>query len=51
MVDTAAAERIEVSFVREMPWEVDGGDKDRTDTFTITCVPAAVHVCQPDVPR
>ncbi|MCB0996866.1 MAG: hypothetical protein KDB21_17350 [Acidimicrobiales bacterium] len=51
VVDTAAAERIEVSFVREMPWEVDGGDKDRTDTFTITCVPAAVHVCQPDGPR
>jgi diacylglycerol kinase (ATP) len=38
---------VEVRFDRTLPWEVDGGDRDRTDSFDIRCVPSAVRICQP----
>jgi len=41
------AEKVTVSLDRSMPWEVDGGDRDRTDEFEISCVPHAIRICQP----
>ena len=41
------ASKIEITFDRSLPWEVDGGDRDRTNKFEIECVPAAVRICQP----
>jgi len=38
---------IRVRFDRTLPWEIDGGDRDRTDTFDIRCVPDAVRICHP----
>jgi diacylglycerol kinase family enzyme len=39
--------KVSIRLDRSLPWEVDGGDHDRTDRFKVKCVPAAVRVCQP----
>jgi YegS/Rv2252/BmrU family lipid kinase len=36
-----------VTLDRSLPWEVDGGDRDRTDTFEVCCKPAAIKICRP----
>jgi diacylglycerol kinase (ATP) len=43
----ASAERISIRFDRSLPWEVDGGDRDRATDFEIRCVPDAIRICQP----
>ncbi len=45
----ASAEKISISFDRSLPWEVDGGDRDRAADFQIRCVPNAIRICQPRV--
>lgn len=45
----ASAERITIHFDRSLPWEVDGGDRDRTKDFDIRCLPLAIDICQPRV--
>jgi len=45
----ASAEHISIRFDRSLPWEVDGGDRDRASDFDIRCVPNAVRICQPRV--
>ena len=45
----ASAEHIAIRFDRSLPWEVDGGDRDRATDFDIRCVPEAVRICQPRV--
>ncbi len=45
----ASAETISIRFDRSLPWEVDGGDRDRDTDFEIRCVPNAVRICQPRV--
>lgn len=43
----ATARKIEIRFDRTLPWEVDGGDRDREKKFTVKCTPRAVRICQP----
>ena len=45
----ASAEHISICFDRSLPWEVDGGDRDRASDFDIRCVPNAIRICQPRV--
>ena len=45
----ASAEHISICFDRSLPWEVDGGARDRASDFDIRCVPNAVRICQPRV--
>ena len=49
LTKVASAEHISIRFDRSLPWEVDGGDRDRADDFDIRCVPNAVRICQPRV--
>lgn len=41
------AEKLTVTLDRSLPWEVDGGDRDRTDVFEVRCLPKAIQICQP----
>jgi diacylglycerol kinase (ATP) len=41
------AEKIRIELDRTLPWEADGGDRDRTDHFEIRCIPQAVPICRP----
>ena len=41
------AEKIVIELDRTLPWEADGGDRDRTDRFEIRCLPNAISICQP----
>lgn len=41
------AGKVVVEFDRTLPWEADGGDRDRTNRFEITCLPSAISICQP----
>ena len=47
LTEMVTAEHVTIRLDRTFPWEVDGGDQDRTDEFEITCVPNAVRICQP----
>lgn len=44
---TTTAEKVVVELDRTLPWEADGGDRDRTNLFEIQCLPAAISICQP----
>ena len=44
---TTTADTVVVQFDRPVPWQVDGGDRERTDRFEIRCLPAAVSICRP----
>ncbi|MAT03842.1 MAG: sphingosine kinase [Acidimicrobiaceae bacterium] len=41
------AEKVVVDLDRTLPWEADGGDRDRTDHYEIRVLPAAISICQP----
>lgn len=41
------AEKIRIELDRSLPWEADGGDRDRADHFEIRCLPQAVSICRP----
>lgn len=43
----ATAEKIRIDLDRTLPWQADGGDRDRTDSFEIRVLPAAVDICRP----
>ena len=45
--EVTRAERIVVELDRTLPWEADGGDRDRIDRFEVRCIPRAIAVCQP----
>ncbi|WP_051062739.1 diacylglycerol/lipid kinase family protein [Ilumatobacter nonamiensis] len=47
LTKVVTAEKLTVSLDRSLPWEVDGGDRDRTNEFEIRCVPQAIRICQP----
>ena len=49
LTEMVTAQEISIRLDRTFPWEVDGGDQDRTDRFTVTCVPQAVRICQPRI--
>lgn len=44
---TTTASKIVVELDRTLPWEADGGDRDRTNLLEIQCLPAAISICQP----
>jgi diacylglycerol kinase family enzyme len=41
------ASKVVVELDRTLPWEADGGDRDRTNLLEIQCLPGAISVCQP----
>lgn len=41
------AEHMVVELDRTLPWQADGGDRDRSDRFDIRCLPGAIRVCRP----
>jgi diacylglycerol kinase family enzyme len=41
------AEKVRIQLDRTLPWEADGGDRERTDHFEIRCIPQAVSICRP----
>jgi YegS/Rv2252/BmrU family lipid kinase len=43
----ATASEITIELDRTLPWQVDGGDRDRLNSFDIKCLPGAIRVCQP----
>lgn len=47
LAEMTTASRVSVTLDRTLPWEVDGGDRERTDSYEITCRPSAIRVCQP----
>lgn len=47
LADIVTAETVTIRLDRSLPWEVDGGDRDRTDHYEIRCLPAAIRIAQP----
>ncbi len=47
LADLATGTRVTIDIDRSLPWEVDGGDRDRTDHYEISCLPAAIRIAQP----
>ncbi len=47
LADLVSAETITIHLDRSLPWEVDGGDRPRTDHYEIRCRPAAIKIAQP----
>lgn len=45
--ETTTAERVRIEFDRTLPWQVDGGDRDRRAQFEIRCRPSAIRICRP----
>ena len=45
-MQVTTAEHLLIEFDRTLPWQADGGDRDRTDRFEIRCLPGAVRVCR-----
>jgi diacylglycerol kinase family enzyme len=41
------ARELTISFDRTLPWEVDGGDRERTADFEVRCIPRAIRICRP----
>jgi diacylglycerol kinase (ATP) len=48
--EVTRGERIEVRLDRTLPWQVDGGDRKRTDTFEVRCLAGAVRICRTPEP-
>ena len=44
------AKKIRIDLDRTLPWQVDGGDRDRADHFEIRCLPHAVSIYRPRRP-
>jgi len=47
LTEMTTATQVTVRLDRTFPWEVDGGDRERTDTYEVRCIPQAVRICQP----
>ena len=47
LTEVITAERVSIRLDRTFPWELDGGDRDRDDTFEVTCKPGAIRICRP----
>jgi diacylglycerol kinase (ATP) len=46
LTEMVTASELTISFDRTLPWEVDGGDRKRTDSYEVRCVPQAIRICQ-----
>lgn len=44
---TTTGRDIDIALDRTLPWQVDGGDRERDDRYAIRCVPSAIRICQP----
>jgi YegS/Rv2252/BmrU family lipid kinase len=51
LTEMATASELTISFDRTLPWEVDGGDRKRTATYEVRCVPQGIRICQPTSPE
>jgi diacylglycerol kinase (ATP) len=49
LTEMVSASELTISFDRTLPWEVDGGDRERTATYEVRCVPRAIRICQPAI--
>jgi YegS/Rv2252/BmrU family lipid kinase len=47
LTEMVTASELTISFDRTLPWEVDGGDRKRTATYEVRCVPQGIRICQP----
>lgn len=47
LTQNVSAENVTIRLDRTLPWEVDGGDRDRTDWYDVCCLSDAVRICQP----
>jgi diacylglycerol kinase (ATP) len=47
LTEMVTAQELTITFDRTLPWEVDGGDRDRTASYKVRCVPQAIRICQP----
>jgi diacylglycerol kinase family enzyme len=45
--EVTAGRKIKIRLDRSMPWQVDGGDRSRTRTYSIRCIAGAIRVCRP----
>ena len=50
LAQVTTASDIVIELDRTMPWQVDGGDRDRLARFEIRCEPDAIRVCRPHTP-
>jgi len=45
---TRAGSKVKIKLDRTLPWELDGGDRPRTDTLKVKLLPRALTVCTPE---
>jgi YegS/Rv2252/BmrU family lipid kinase len=51
LTEMTTAESVTIDLDRSLPWEVDGGDRDRDDRYKVRCLPGAVRIAQPGEPQ
>jgi diacylglycerol kinase family enzyme len=51
LADMTTAESISIKLDRSLPWEIDGGDRERDDHYEVDCLPAAVRIARPSAPQ
>lgn len=47
LAEMTTAETATITLDRTLPWEVDGGDRDRETRYKVRCIPGAIRVAQP----
>ncbi|MEZ5232805.1 MAG: YegS/Rv2252/BmrU family lipid kinase [Acidimicrobiales bacterium] len=45
---TSVASKVRIELDRSLPWELDGGDRDRTRRLKVKVLPGALEVCVPN---
>lgn len=51
LATTTTAEHVVLELDRTVPWQVDGGDRERRYRFEVRCLPAAIAICRPPAPK
>jgi YegS/Rv2252/BmrU family lipid kinase len=51
LTEMTTAEAVTIDLDRTLPWEVDGGDREREDRYKVRCIPGAVRIAQPCEPQ
>lgn len=47
LVDVTQGRRVRVRMKRRLPWEIDGGDRSKTDRLDVSVLPGRLTVCVP----
>lgn len=47
LVDVAQGRQVKVRMKRRLPWELDGGDRSKTDRLDVSVLPGRLTVCVP----